>query len=119
MAERNSDFWYSVEPNAPSSSQWYREEKDFGMGGCLDNALERNVGCNLVVVGPLLDGFIKRIGKGFKNKLARSIFFLFKDFSSRKQHCRGLEEKFIQNHGISRNLQQQTIRKITKNINIE
>ena len=34
---------------------------------------------------------------------------LFKDFSSRKQHCRGLEEKFIQNHGISRNLQQTNI----------
>ena len=31
-----------------------------------------NVGCNLVVVGPLLDGFINRIGKGFTNKLARS-----------------------------------------------
>ena len=72
MAERNSDFWYSVELNAPSSLQWYREEKDFGMGGCLDNALERNVGCSLVVVGPLLDGFIKRIGKGFRNKLACS-----------------------------------------------
>ena len=38
-------------------------------------------------------------------------FFLFKDFFSRKQPCRGMEEKFIQNHGISRNLQQ-TIRKI-------
>ena len=36
---------------------------------------------------------------------------IFKDFFSRKQPCRGMEEKFIQNHGISRNLQQ-TIRKI-------
>ena len=72
MAERNRTFWNSVELNAPSSSQWYREEKDFGMGGNLDNVLKRKVGCNLVVVGPLLDGFINRIGKGFINKLARS-----------------------------------------------
>ena len=72
MAERNSTFWNSVELNAPSSSQWCREEKDFGMGGCLNNVLERSVVCNLVVVVPLLDGFIYRIGKGFTNKLARS-----------------------------------------------
>ena len=31
-----------------------------------------NVDCKLVVVGPLLDGFIYRIGKRFINKLARS-----------------------------------------------
>ena len=63
-----------MELNVPSSSQWYREEKDFGMGSSLDNVLKRNVGCNLVVVGPLLDGFISRIGKAFTNKLARSKF---------------------------------------------
>ena len=72
MAERNITFWNSVELNAPSLSHWYLQEKDFGMGGSLDNVLERNVGCNLVIVGPLLDGFINRIGKGFTNKLARS-----------------------------------------------
>ena len=42
------------------------------MGGCLNNVLGRNVGCNLVVVGPLLDGFINRIDKGFTNTLACS-----------------------------------------------
>ena len=31
-----------------------------------------NLGCNLVVVGPLLDGFISRIGKEFTNKRALS-----------------------------------------------
>ena len=54
-----------MELNAPSSSQWYREEKDFGMGDCLDNVLGQNVGCNLVVVGTLFDGFVNRNGKGF------------------------------------------------------
>ena len=33
-----------------------------------------NVGSNLVVVGPLLNGFINRIGNGFTNKLTRSKF---------------------------------------------
>ena len=72
MAERNCTFWNSVELYAPSSSQWYQGEKDFGMGGSLDNVLKRNIGCNLVAVNPLLDGFINRFGKGFTNKLARS-----------------------------------------------
>ena len=49
-----------------------RHHNGTGKKRILEWVVERKVGCNVVVVGPLLDGCINRIGKGFTNKLARS-----------------------------------------------
>ena len=69
--ERSANFWNSIEVNVTASSP-YKGTKDFSMGGCLDNKLENTVGCELALIGPMLDSFVRKIGKEFVNKLARS-----------------------------------------------
>ena len=48
---------------------WKKEigvEIDFSMNNILKDNFERNVGCSLVVVGPMIDGYLKHIGVVFK-----------------------------------------------------
>ena len=69
--ERSNKFWIPVELKASSLSTEI-EDIDFGMNGRLDGELEKSVGCEVAVVGPMLDGYIRHIGQSFKNKLSRN-----------------------------------------------
>ena len=68
-AERDEKIWNSLELKA--NTHFNGEETDFSVGNILDDSLERNICCDLVLVGPVLDGYIKRMGKSFQNKLSR------------------------------------------------
>ena len=46
--------------------------QDFSMKEALDITLEKEFGCALTIVGPLLDSYLKAFGKGMLNKLSRS-----------------------------------------------
>ena len=74
MAVRNAPFWNSVELQVRTT--WKKEiegvEIDFSMNNSLKDNFERNVGCLLVVVGPMIDAYLKQIGMVFKNKLSGS-----------------------------------------------
>ena len=74
MAVRNAQFWNLVELQVRTT--WKKEiegvEIDFSMNNSLKDNFERNVGCSLVVLGPMIDGYLKHIGVVFKNKLYRS-----------------------------------------------
>ena len=54
---------------------WKKEigvEIDFSMNNSLKDNFERNVGCSFVVMGSMIDGYLKHIRVVFKNKLSRS-----------------------------------------------
>ena len=77
MAERNNKFWNQIELKLNIlSSSWDEEitkvNQDFGMKETLDVNLEKEVGCALTIVGPLLDSYLKVFGKAMLNKLSRS-----------------------------------------------
>ena len=74
MAVRNAQFWNLVELQVRTT--WKKEiesvEIDFSMNNSLKDNFERNVGCSLVIVGTMINGYLKHIGMVFKNKLCRS-----------------------------------------------
>ena len=77
MEERNNKFWNQIELKLNSlSSSWDEEinkvNQDFSMKEALDITLEKEVGCALTIVGPLLDSYLKAFGKGMLNRLSRS-----------------------------------------------
>ena len=86
MAERNDDFWLqdelklsefrrdwvtSVEKKSKKKGKKCKSEKDYSMGGELEERIERNVGNNVVLVGPLVDFYLKMIGNKIYQKLSR------------------------------------------------
>ena len=46
--------------------------KDYSMGSEMDSEVEQNVGNRLVLVGPILDGYLKEIVTAMLSKLTRS-----------------------------------------------
>lgn len=73
--ERSENFWNPVELKTSSfslSKEINNLNIDFGINGSLDDNLEKSIGCEIAVIGPMLDGFIRKIGKCFSNKLSRS-----------------------------------------------
>ena len=93
MTERaNNSFWIDIEHKLCTfESSWYKEhvnktqkpdgeeeqvvikhqQKDYSMGGQLNNSLEKVIGNHLVLVGPVVDSFLEEIGKGMYAKMTR------------------------------------------------
>ena len=79
MAERNDKFWISQELKLNTfESKWYNEivnektnNENYGLSGCGDYVLEKTVGNHLALVGPMIDGYLREVGKAFMGKLAR------------------------------------------------
>ena len=76
MAERDSSFWIQEELKLTSfESQWQKEfqpkeNKDYG-GEDMEAGPEQFYGNRLALAGPMIDGYLKQIGKIFKRKLSR------------------------------------------------
>ena len=78
-SERGETFWnvsqvemkFSVERDWIRAVRGARRKPDYGMLN-MDGQLEEVVGNKLELVGPMLDSYLKEIGKSMKNKLSRS-----------------------------------------------
>lgn len=77
--ERGEQFWstsntemkFSVERRWIRSVRSAENKPNYGMG-VMDSLLEEVVGNKLEMVGPMLDGYLKEIGKAIAQKLRRS-----------------------------------------------
>ena len=77
QTERSGKFWIKTELRLSSFERpWLQNEikfpKDYSMGSEMDSEIEKNVGNHLVLVGPMLDGYLKEIGIAMLSKLTRS-----------------------------------------------
>jgi hypothetical protein len=74
--ERDDAFWLPNEHKlATFERKWYKEvvsedKRDYTMSGELSSA-EKVVGNHLVLAGPMVDGYLKEMGKSFLAKLTR------------------------------------------------
>ena len=76
--ERGNNFWFEGELRVGTcESRWTKEiidsgntEKFFG-GDEMNATVERDIGYHLLLAGPMVDGFLKEIGKIFPSKLAK------------------------------------------------
>lgn len=77
--DRGEKFWntLAVDMKFTVEGQWLKrvrggkQKPDFGMGS-MDGLLEEVVGNKLELAGPLIDFYLKQIGKAFRNKLSHS-----------------------------------------------
>ena len=77
QTERSGKFWIKTELRLSSFERtWLQNEikflKDYSMGSEMDSEIEKNVGNHLVLVWPMLDGYLKEIGIAMLSKLTRS-----------------------------------------------
>ena len=77
QTERSGKFWIKTELRLSSFERtWLKNEikfpKDYSMGSEMDSEIEKNVGNHLVLVWPMLDGYLKEIGIAMLSKLTRS-----------------------------------------------
>ena len=87
QTERIDKFWIKTDLRLSSFERsWLRNEmelpKDYSMGSEMDTEVEQNVENRLILVGPMLDGYLKEIGIAMLSKLTRShltgLIFLIK-----------------------------------------
>ena len=76
MAERGNKFWLSSAFNLRDfESEWEKTRKnkdlDYSMNGELSQRVESNIGNRVVLVGPLVDGYLLQIAKAMMGKLGR------------------------------------------------
>lgn len=90
MAERNDSFWIenefklrefergwldevkkSDEEIKKDESKKCEKEKDYSMSGELDQRVERNIGNRVVLIGPMVDSYLKNLAEGMNRKLGR------------------------------------------------
>ena len=69
MACRNGKFWYEVQFKADLIK--FEHKTDLSMGGNLNNDIETRSCNKLIIVGPMLDGYITQLAKEFSKKLCR------------------------------------------------
>ena len=80
-SERGNSFWAATDANMKFNveAEWLKSVRstdsklkpNYGMGN-MDSSHEEVVGNKLELVGPMLDSYLKEIGKSVKNKLCRS-----------------------------------------------
>ena len=82
MAERGDNFWTDEELLLKEfGKEWWKqhkvkdgekqeEEEKYGMAGTFDSAIEKVFGLKIALVGPMIDGYLKRIGVKIYRKLA-------------------------------------------------
>ena len=64
---RNAKFWYKSQFKADLLK--VEDVGDLSMGGVLDDNVERRSCLKLVVVGPILDGYLNQMGMDFLKRL--------------------------------------------------
>lgn len=78
MAERNSSFWNEREMAlVDHERKWFADSvrsdvTNYTMGGELNQEAEKITGNRLLLAGPLVDGYLKEIGRAIHAKLSRS-----------------------------------------------
>ena len=76
MAEKGDKFWLSSAFNLRDfESEWEKTRKnkdiDYSMNGELSQRVESNIGNRVVLVGPMVDGYLLQIEKAMMGKLER------------------------------------------------